>query len=159
LQIAKEKLWRLESAQFLGDDCPLPTRTPVGEVIAALIDHMQAHRPERSWRRDPTDLRGGFDECCDALTLETRRAKKCRELRRTEDRRRKRTPRAHDGDMCAIDPPNATAWPSAGRRHPDLNRGITDLQLTRGSCGPDPLAESSDVFKRLIPRRPHDLTS
>ena len=52
LQIAKQKLRQFESAQFQGHDCPLPTRTPIGEVVAAFVEHMKAHRPERSWRRD-----------------------------------------------------------------------------------------------------------
>src|SRR5687768_3134807 len=39
---------------------PLPTRTPVGEVVAAFIEHMRAHRPERSWRRDLSYLRESF---------------------------------------------------------------------------------------------------
>lgn len=92
LQIAKEKLRRFESAQYRGDDCPLPTRTPVGEVVAAYIDHMRAHRPERSWRRDLSYLRESFGECCPALVLDTQRARKCRELRLPEDRRRKLWP-------------------------------------------------------------------
>ncbi|MFN0243471.1 MAG: tyrosine-type recombinase/integrase [Planctomycetota bacterium] len=92
LQIAKEKLRRFESAQYRGDDSPLPTRTPVGEVVAAYIEHMRAHRPERSWRRDLSYLRESFGECCPALELDTTRAKKCRELRSPDDRRRKLWP-------------------------------------------------------------------
>lgn len=91
-QIAKEKLRQFESARYRGDDCPLPTRTPIGEVIAAYIEHMKAHRPERSWRRDLSFLREAFGECCPALELTTDRARRCRDLRCPDDRRRKLHP-------------------------------------------------------------------
>jgi integrase len=94
LQIAKEKLRQFQSAQFRGDGCPLPTRTPVGDIVAAYIDHMKAHRPERSWRKDMTHLRESFGECCPALALDTKRAKRCRELRCPDDSRRKLWPLA-----------------------------------------------------------------
>lgn len=92
LQIAKEKLRRFESGLYRGEDCPLPTRTPIAEVVAGYIDHMRAHRPERSWKRDLSYLRESFGECCPALELTSGRAKKCRELRLPEDRRRKLWP-------------------------------------------------------------------
>ncbi len=92
LQLAKEKLRRFESARYRGDDCPLPTRTPIGEVVAGYIEHMRVHRPERSWRRDLSYLRESFGQCCPELELSTSRAQKCRELRLPEDRRRKLWP-------------------------------------------------------------------
>lgn len=92
--IAKEELRQFESAQFRGDPSPLPTRTPVGEVVAAYIEHMKAHRPERSWRKDLTHLREAFGECCPALVLESDRARKCRDQRYPTDRRRKLWPLA-----------------------------------------------------------------
>lgn len=92
LQVAREKLRRFESALYRGEDCPLPTRTPVGDVVAAYIEHMRAHRPERSWRRDLSYLRESFGECCPGLRLDPGRAKKCRELRLPEDRRRRLWP-------------------------------------------------------------------
>lgn len=92
VQVAKERLRQFESARFRGDDCPLPTRTPVGEVVSAFIDHMKAHRPERSWRKDLTHLREAFGECCPALELDTTRARKARALRCPEDARRRLWP-------------------------------------------------------------------
>ena len=89
LQIAKEKLRQFESAHYRGDGCPLPTRTPIGEVVAGYIEHMKAHRPERSWRRDLSYLREAFGPCCPALELDTTRARKCRAIRCPGDRRRK----------------------------------------------------------------------
>ena len=36
-QIAKEKLRRFEAARAAGDDLPLPTRTPIPEIVAAYV--------------------------------------------------------------------------------------------------------------------------
>lgn len=92
IQVAKEKLRQFESAQFRGVECPMPTRTPIGVVVAAYIEHMKAHRPERSWKRDISYLREAFGECCPELELVSSRARKCRALRRPEDRRQKLWP-------------------------------------------------------------------
>ena len=92
LQIAREKLRQFESAQFRGYSVPLPTRTPVGEVVAQFIEHMRAHRPERSWRRDLSYLREAFGECCPMLELSSSRARRCRETRCKDDRRQKLWP-------------------------------------------------------------------
>lgn len=92
LQVAREKLRQFESAQFRGDDCALPTRTPVGDVVAAYIEHMKVSRPENSWRKDLGYLRDLFGECCGELTVGEGRARKCRDRRRPDDRRRKLHP-------------------------------------------------------------------
>lgn len=92
LQVAKERLRQFESARFRGEDCPLPTKTPVGEVVAAYLDHMKAHRPERSWRKDITHIREAFGPCCAGLELTSSRARRCRELRCPEDARKRLWP-------------------------------------------------------------------
>ena len=92
LQIAKEKLRQFESSQFRGDGIGLTTRTPIGQIVAAYIEHMKAHRAERSWKRDMSYLRESFGECCPDLVLDTERAKKCRALRRKDDKRKKLWP-------------------------------------------------------------------
>lgn len=89
LQIAKERLRQIESRLAQGDDSPLPTRTPVGEVVAAFIDHMKAYRPESSWRKDLTYLRDGFGPCCPELEVPAGRARKCWDLRCPDDHRRR----------------------------------------------------------------------
>ncbi len=89
LQIAKEKVRQFESAQFAGHDCALPTRTPVGEIVAAYIENMKVRSHERSWSKDIAYLRAAFGECCDALTVPEGRASRCRELRCPEDRRKR----------------------------------------------------------------------
>ncbi len=92
-QLAQERLRRFESARFRGEaDGALPTRTPIGEVVAAYIEHMRSHRPERSVQRDLSYLREAFGECCPALVLSSSRAKKCRDRRLPEDARRKLWP-------------------------------------------------------------------
>lgn len=92
LQMAKEKLRQFESGQYRGHDCPLPTRTPIGEVVAAFVEHMKAHRPERSWKRDVSYLREAFGECCPELELVSEKARKCQRLRLPEDKRKKLWP-------------------------------------------------------------------
>lgn len=92
LQIAKERLRQFESAQLRGDDSPLPTRTPIGEVVAAYIAHSATHKTRNSLKGDSSYLREAFGECCDALRIESARARKCRQRRCPEDRRRKLHP-------------------------------------------------------------------
>lgn len=48
LQDAKEKKRQFESAQFAGHQCALPTKTPVGEIVAEYIEHMKVRRHQRS---------------------------------------------------------------------------------------------------------------
>jgi len=91
-QVAKERLRQFESAQHRGEALPLPTRTPIGDVVEAFVAHMRAHRPERSWRRDVSYLRESFGEVCPALELSSERARLCRERRSPQDRRRKLWP-------------------------------------------------------------------
>ncbi len=92
LQIAKERLRQFESARFRGEDCPLPTRTPIGEVVAAYIAHSATHKTRNSLRGDTSYLREAFGECCDALRIDSSRARKCRERRCPEDGRKKLHP-------------------------------------------------------------------
>lgn len=91
-QLAKEHLRQFESAQLRGDPNPLPTRTPIGEIVEAFVEHMRAHRPERSWKRDISYLRESFGEICPALELRGARSRRCRERRSPADRRRKLWP-------------------------------------------------------------------
>lgn len=92
LQIAKEKQRQFESAQFAGHDCALPTRTPVGEIVAAYIENMKVRRHKRSWSKDLAYLRAAFGECCEALKVPEGRASRCRELRCPDDRRKRLHP-------------------------------------------------------------------
>lgn len=48
LQVAKEKFRRIESRHAQGDDNPLPTRTPIPEVLAAYARHIRATMTAKS---------------------------------------------------------------------------------------------------------------
>jgi len=67
LQIAKEKVRKFESAQFRGDDLPFPTRTPIGEVVADYVKHLQNVKTPRGVRSDLFYLRTMFGPVCEAL--------------------------------------------------------------------------------------------
>jgi hypothetical protein len=51
-QIAKEKLRQFESARFRGEDLPLPTRTPIAEVVTAYVDHIRSIKTPKSAQTD-----------------------------------------------------------------------------------------------------------
>ncbi|HTL31412.1 MAG TPA: hypothetical protein VL282_19415 [Tepidisphaeraceae bacterium] len=41
LQLAKEKLRQFESAQMRGDGNPLPTRTPIAQIVGHYVTHIR----------------------------------------------------------------------------------------------------------------------
>jgi hypothetical protein len=49
LQIAKEKLRQFESAQARGEDSPLPSRTPIANVLTAYVIYAGLRREELLW--------------------------------------------------------------------------------------------------------------
>ena len=51
-QLAKEKLRQFESAQLRGDDNPLPTRTPIADVVTANVAHIRTVKTAKSARTD-----------------------------------------------------------------------------------------------------------
>lgn len=52
LQIAKDKLRQFESTQLRGDDNPLPTRTPIVEIVTAYVAHIRAAKTPKSAQTD-----------------------------------------------------------------------------------------------------------
>ncbi|MEM1210768.1 MAG: site-specific integrase [Planctomycetota bacterium] len=72
-QIAREKQRQFESAQAQGNDNPLPTRTPIGQVLEAYVKHVRAKKTEKSAQTDVYYLREAFGLCCEALTITSRR--------------------------------------------------------------------------------------
>ncbi|HOI56781.1 MAG TPA: hypothetical protein PLP01_16140, partial [Phycisphaerae bacterium] len=72
-QIALEKIRQLESRMARGDDNPLPTRTPVAEVVAAYVQHIQTVKTYRSARTDIYYLREAFGPICPALEITSRK--------------------------------------------------------------------------------------
>ncbi len=72
-QIAKEKLRNFESAQFMGEDIPLPTRTKLTEIIARYVDHIRVIKTAKSAQTDIYYLRGMFGPICPALEITSRK--------------------------------------------------------------------------------------
>lgn len=72
LQIAKEKLRQYESAKLRGLDNPLPTRTPLPELLTAYVEHIRARKTPKSAQTDIYYLREAFGPCCEALIITSR---------------------------------------------------------------------------------------
>lgn len=71
-QVAQEKRRQFESARAQGADNPLPTRTPIPDVLEAYVQHIRAIKTPKSAQTDIYYLREAFGPCCEALTI-TRR--------------------------------------------------------------------------------------
>ena len=69
LQIAKEKLRQFESAQFRGDDLPLPTKTPLDKIINGYVQHMETIKTEKSAQTDVYYLRAMFGDEAEAAVV------------------------------------------------------------------------------------------
>lgn len=70
LQLAKEKLRQLESALFRGMDSPLPTKTPLAEIIERYIFQQKARTSERNIQKITTYLRCTFGQITDSLKIQ-----------------------------------------------------------------------------------------
>jgi hypothetical protein len=71
-QIAKEKLRQFESASLRGDDNPLPTQTPIGQVVQGYTEHIRRTKTPKSVQNDLYYLRGLFGADWPALRLRMR---------------------------------------------------------------------------------------
>ena len=69
LQIAKEKIRQIESALARGTDIPLPTKTPIAEVVKAYVDYLHIVKTPRNAQRDIYYLRETFGQDIPALKL------------------------------------------------------------------------------------------
>jgi hypothetical protein len=72
LAIAKEKLRQFESAQLRGDDLPLPTRTPLPDILTEYVNHIRAVKTPKSAQTDTYYLRDAFGPICEALRITSR---------------------------------------------------------------------------------------
>ncbi|HRK29888.1 MAG TPA: hypothetical protein PLD59_02325 [Tepidisphaeraceae bacterium] len=92
LQLAKERLRKYQSAEIRGVDSPLPTRTPIAQVVARYVAHIRTRKTAKSAQTDIYYLREAFGPICEALTVTSRRlsplARK-RPLKPGQDRRRR----------------------------------------------------------------------
>lgn len=69
LQVAKEKLRQIESAQFREEEIPLTTKTPIGEVLEKYIKYRSGHSRDKNIPKVNTYLRGAFGPVCEALQV------------------------------------------------------------------------------------------
>lgn len=72
LQIAREKLRQYESAKLRGIDSPLPTRTPIPDIVQAYVEHIRSRKTAKSAQTDVYYLREAFGPICDALRITSR---------------------------------------------------------------------------------------
>ncbi len=88
-QIAKEKIRKLESAMLRGEDSPLPTKTPIGDIVEEYVNHIRAVKTPKSAQTDIYYLREAFGEVCEGL--------KCTSRKRTEKTRKRKLKPGMDG--------------------------------------------------------------
>lgn len=92
-QIAREKQRQFESSLARGEDSPLPTRTPIPEVLEKYVAYVRAVKPPKSAQNDIYYLREIFGPCCEALTITSRKISQANRKLKSQvsqkDRRRK----------------------------------------------------------------------
>jgi len=84
LQLAKEKLRQFESAQLRGYDNPLPTKTPLSDIVDKYVKHIRNIKTEKSAQTDVYYLRSMFGAICPGLEITSRK---------TSEKAKKRPPR------------------------------------------------------------------
>lgn len=72
-QVAKEKLLQFESARVRGEGSPLPTQTPLPEILNRYVEHVRAVKTPKSAQTDVYYLRQMFGPVCPALQITSRR--------------------------------------------------------------------------------------
>lgn len=91
-QIAKEKQRLFESARARGESLPMPTRTPVAEIVTAYVAVIRTAKTAKSAQTDIYYLRDVFGLICDALRITSRKVSektRKRQLKDDVDRRHK----------------------------------------------------------------------
>jgi len=69
LQIAKEKIRMIESAQFRQHDIPLPTKTSLPDIIEKYVFSLKARTAERNVQKIITYLRATFGQISPSLSV------------------------------------------------------------------------------------------
>lgn len=72
LQIAKEKKRQFESGRAQGLDNPLPTRTPLPQIVQGYVDHIRARKTAKSAQTEIYYLREAFGSICPGVTVTSR---------------------------------------------------------------------------------------
>ena len=68
-QVAKEKLLQFELARVRGEDSPLPTQTPLPEILNRYVEHVRAVKTPKSAQTDVYYLRQMFGPVCKPFLL------------------------------------------------------------------------------------------
>ncbi|MFA9477742.1 tyrosine-type recombinase/integrase [Phycisphaerales bacterium AB-hyl4] len=71
-QVARAKLREIENRLAQGDDNPLPTKTPIADLLQAYAEHVRTHKTPKSAQADVYYLREMFGPVCDALKITSR---------------------------------------------------------------------------------------
>ena len=72
LQVAKERLRRIEDRLAQGHDDPLPSRAPIPEIVAAYVRHIRERKTAKSAQTDVYYLSQMFGPCCHELEVTSR---------------------------------------------------------------------------------------
>ncbi|HEY4329761.1 MAG TPA: tyrosine-type recombinase/integrase [Phycisphaerae bacterium] len=137
-QIAKEKLRRFDSAEARGEANPLPTQTPVAEVVTAYVNHIRTIKNPKSAQTDIYYLRDVFGPVCDALRITSRKLnpdRKKRPPKPGQDRRFKAT---------AIEPSFFEAITTA-----DIANFVSSRKQSRG-LAPKTINRYREILTRLF---------
>ncbi len=91
VQIAKERQRQFDSSLAAGHDNPLPSRTPIGQVLGNYAQHIRAIKTPKSAQNEIYYLREAFGVVCDELAITSRTPSERTRKRKTSrtDRRRK----------------------------------------------------------------------
>jgi len=85
LQVAKEKVRQLEPALFRETDIPLPTRTPLPQIVEEYITYLHTVKTARNAQKIVSYLRQIFGPICSGLKIRnekiSKKAVKCKEIR------------------------------------------------------------------------------
>lgn len=91
LQVAKEKIRKLESAQMRGDSNPLPTKTHLSDIVDKYVKHVRNMKTEKSAQTDVYYLRSMFGASVRGWRL--------RAVKRASGRKRDRHAKVMTGDL------------------------------------------------------------
>ena len=69
LQFAKEELRKIESALYRGADMPLPTRTPLPQVVEEYVTYLHTVKTSRNAQKIVSYLRQIFGPICPGLKV------------------------------------------------------------------------------------------
>ena len=69
LQVAEYKLGKIKDAMYRGDDLPLTTKTPIGEILESYMSNLRGRTRENNVQKVASYFRGMFGQVCDSLKL------------------------------------------------------------------------------------------